>query len=451
MASERDELYNERLKQRREREAQRKKEQRALLIRLAMAAVAVILVAVLIVSVNRNAQQGQDSTIQTPPETTQTPEDPTTGSTDPEQAGEQSQSSGTTVIHIAAAGDLNVTDTTIQSNFNGTTYDFTDAFLDVAPVLASADLTVLNFEGILAGAPYGSQYSSAPLQLAQALADIGVDVVQTANSASIRDGLAGLQATLTALENAGIAPVGTFADGDAFDRSGGYTMVEVRGIRIAIVAFTKGMDNMGLPSGSEDCVNVLYTDYTEGYTKVDTNGITDILSDIQAEEPDLVIAMLHWGSENNEEISSSQKKIKDLLLANGVDIILGSHPHLVQTVDYDRENSTLVAYSLGDFYGDGTTAGTNYSLILDIEVTRDDVSGLTTITDVGYTPIYILQEGQSNAGGHRVVRIQQAIARYQENYIGCVTERAYSDMEYTLTRLASRTGLAQTGAMIDAD
>jgi poly-gamma-glutamate synthesis protein (capsule biosynthesis protein) len=270
------------------------------------------------------------------------------------------------------------------------------------------------------------------------MAAIGIDAVQTANSASIRSGVLGLQATIQALKSAGIEPVGTFADSSSFRSSGGYTIMEVQGLRIALVAFTKGMDNLGLPEGSGNCVNLLYTDYTTTYDEIDSSGIKKVLRNVAEEQPDLTIAMLHWGSEYNETVSASQKKIRNLMLENGVDIILGSHSHLLKGVEHDTQNNTLVAWSLGDFYGDASQPGSNYSIVLDIEVTRDNMTGETTITGFSYTPISTVQPDESLAGGQRVVRIEAAMARYEGNYLGKVTSGVYSSMEYALKRVAQR-------------
>ena len=185
-------------------------------------------------------------------------------------------------------------------------------------------------------------------------------------------------------------------------------------------------------------MNLLYTDYTTTYTKIDTDGIKKVLRKVAEEQPDLTIAMVHWGSEYNETISSSQKKICDALLSGGVDIILGTHSHLLKTIEHDTENNTLVAWSLGDFYGDAAQAGCNYSIILDIEVTRDNVTGLTTITGYTYTPIYTVLPEQSGTGGQRVVRIHEAMARYEGNYLGKVTDSVYESMEYVLKRIEQR-------------
>ena len=343
-----------------------------------------------------------------------------------------------TVIHIAAAGDLNVTAEVVEHAKTDAGYDFEPAFQEVAPLLSGADLTLLNLEGTMAGEPYGDDRSSAPVELAQTLKSMGVDVVQTANSASVRAGILGLQDTIKNLYGAGLVPVGTFYDSRSFRDSGGYTIVEVDGMRIALVAFTKGMDNLGLPQGSEDCVNLLYEDYTTTYKDIDRAGIRKVLRNVQEEQPDLTIAMLHWGSEYNEDISKSQKSIRSLMLEEGVDLILGTHSHLVQTVEYDEEAGTLVAYSLGDFFGDADQPGSNYSIVLDVEVTRDNLTGEVRISGYSYTPIFTVRPEDSDMGGHRVVQLEDAIRRYETGFIGKVTPDIYSSMTHALTRVDQR-------------
>ena len=369
----------------------------------------------------------------TPPTVQTRPPETTPAETEPPKP-----QTGTTVIHIAAAGDLNVTDYMLDNAAQENSYDFSNTFLDVAPILSGADLTLLNFEGNLSGESYGFATGAAPLELPKALKAIGVDAVQTANSAAIRQGVSGLVTTLERFETAGLTPLGTFADSEDFRRKGGYEIVEVEGIRIALIAFTKGMDNLGMPAGSEDCVNILYKDYSSDYKKVDTDGIARVLRNVAEEQPDLTIAMVHWGSEYNDEISASQDKIRKQLQAGGVDIILGTHPHLVQKVDYDPIAKTLVAWSLGDFFGDAVMAGTNYSIILDMEITRDNATGEVYLSGWDYVPIYTLKPEQSISGGHRVVRIREAMERYEADFVGRITEDAYNSMEKALTRIEDR-------------
>ena len=430
-----------------QREAQRKKAaQQRKKMRLQLCAVAAVIVAAVgLIWSFSHGSAGQEptppgQTVGRPQPGTQPPTQPAPSTEPATKATEPPVEEKFTTIHIAAAGDLNVTDQVVELGHGPNGYDYTAAFQDVAPVLGEADLTLLNLEGTLSGAPYGGERSSAPNQLAKALKDIGVDAVQTANSASIRGGVLGLQATIENLYAAGLAPIGTFYDSDAFRESGGYTMLEVQGLRIAVIGFTKGMDNLGLPQGSEDCVNVLYEDYFTDYSKVDTKAIKKVLKNVEEEQADLTIAMVHWGSEYMEELSRSQKKIRDLLLDGGVDVILGTHSHLVQAVEFDEAANTLVAYSLGDFYGDADQPGTNYSLILDIEVTRENRTGETRITGYSYTPIYTVRPEDSAEGGLRVVQLEKAMERYEAGYLGRVNESTYDAMAYGRKRLEERLG-----------
>lgn len=446
MTPERDnkESLNRRLDQRRQRRQAQSRQQRQAMLRLWMVLLALVMAAGLIVWSTIRAANAPAPVPTEATETTETNPVPSTETVPPETQESQDEQAqvATTLsgkqIHIVAAGDLNVTDEIVNAAMTPSGYDFSDAFLDVAPVLGSADLAILNYEGTIAGTPYGTATGSAPADLAQALANIGVDMVQTANSASIRAGVLGLQSTIAGLENVGITPVGTFMDSDTYRRTGGYTMVEVEGVRIAVVAFTKGMDNLGLPEGSSDCVNLLYKDYTTDYKQIDTSGITSVLRNVAAEEPDLTIALLHWGSENNENISTSQEKIRDLMIENGVDAIIGTHSHLLQAIEFDEGAGTLVAWSLGDFYGNATQPGSNYSVILDLEITRDEATGFAAITDYNVIPIYTLKPEQSASGGQRVVQIEKAIARYESKYIGAVTEDAYNNLVYSLERIEKR-------------
>lgn len=342
-----------------------------------------------------------------------------------------------TVIHFVAGGDLNVTDKTVAAGDTGGGYDYTKVFLDIAPILADADLCALNFEGNLADTPYGSLRHSAPQQMMTALKAAGVDLIQAANSQSIANGLLGLRSTLQGIRDAGMEPVGAYSDTLDFSRSGGFLIREVQGVRVAIVAFTKGMDGMGLPEGSENCVNLLYKDYNSAYQKVDTARIQSVLQAAAAQEPDITIALLHWGSEFNNTISPTQKKIRDLMLEEGVDAIIGTHSHYVQDIEFDQKKGSLVAYGLGDLLGDGVEKGTDYSILLDLEITKDGNTGKTAVTDYSYTPIYILDQTEDGKGV-QVVRIRETMAAYEGNSILNLPEKGYEGMKAALTQVTAR-------------
>lgn len=416
-----------RRQQRAEERARQSAQQRKLLIGLAVAAVVLIACGVLIFTVSRPAAPTEPPTVLTQPPTA------TTGEEFSGEASTTATSPPTTTIHLAAAGDLNVTDAVIASG--GILYDYTNAFLDVAHLLANADIATVNFEGNLYGAPYGSATASAPQTMVQALDRAGVDLVQLANSYAINQGVSGLAATIDGIRQAGMEPLGVYANQSDFSRGKGYTIRDVEGIKIAFVAFTKGMNGLSLPSGSENCVNVLYSDYNSAYQTVNTDGISKILDAAAAEKPDITVALLHWGSEFNDTVSDSQKKIVTLMQEKGVDAIIGTHPHYVQKMTLDPETGAFVAYSLGDFFGDAARAGSEYSVILDLEITKDNTSGITKITNFSYTPIFTVHDQHLSS---RVLRIHEAIAAYESGYINKVSKETYNAMQYALQRIEAR-------------
>ena len=423
------------MEQRRRRRAalehKRRKEQQKLRLKLALAGVILLACVALVLFLTAGEEKAPATaeTVPGQPEYTIPPEEEATRVPD----------TPTTTIHIMAAGDLNITDKVVQSGKAeyGDYYDYTEAFLDVAPVLSTADLTLLNFEGNLVGPPYGTDTASAPIELAEALSAAGVDIVQMANSYSIYNGMIGLTQTLNNLRSAGLEPVGAFSTPEEFQQSKGYTICEIQGIKVAVVGFTKGMGSLGLPEGSESCVNKLYVDYDSEYKKIDKSGIRRILEDVQSERPDITIAMVHWGAEYNDTVFEAQEDIAALMIDEGVDVILGTHSHMVHRIDFNKKDSTLVAYSLGDFFGDGSKAGTAYSVILDIQITRDNDMGTTKIDSFTVTPIYTLSEDEGN-GQRRVVRIDEAIAAYEVNFVDRVTAAAKESMEYSLERIEAR-------------
>lgn len=427
-------LHDDEMNMRREkREAQRRKQQaeaKRLRITLILAAVVLVLCTAGIVFLTSRSDSSQ-TTVAAETRPTQKP----TQATEP---ATRAQKSTKTTIHIRAAGDLNVTNTVINAGVAVGGYNYTRAFMDVASTLSDADLTVLNLEGNICGEPYGSDTTSAPRELLDGLRNAGVDLIQMANSCTINNGLIGLTSTLQSIRAAGLEPVGAFASESEFQQSKGYTITEAQGVKVAFVAFTKGLGGRGLPAGNDNLVNILYEDYASTYDKIDRTRITSVLKAVEAEKPDITIALLHWGSEYNDDISDTQKSIVNLMKKQGVDVIIGTHPHTVQAIEYDALAGTLVAYSLGDFFGDASRGGTNYSIILDLEITKDSSTGTTKVTNYSYTPIYTVSEAESADGYRRVVRIDKTVEAWEENYLDKVSQSAKESMVYALERIEAR-------------
>lgn len=345
---------------------------------------------------------------------------------------------GATVVTIAAGGDVNITPEILSQlrNADGS-YDFGTYFLAAAPLLSKADVATVNLEAVFTDQTTGDTSRNAPAALADALAQMGVDVVQTANSYSIIQGLTGLSSTMETIRNAGMQTAGTCATAAEYAKTKGVTLVEAKGLKIAFVAFTKGVGNLNLPEGGDHSVNLLYKDYSSTYSRVDTAQIQTVLDAAKALNPDITIALLHWGSEYDQTVSSTQETIRKLLLSNGVNAIIGTHPHIAGPIV--EENGTLTAYSIGDLCGLDKDRNARQSMILELEFTKDNGTGEVSLTGYHYTPLYLATSEESPTGRCRIMNAADEIALYESGYYTKVSQDVYETLQKTVERLSKRT------------
>lgn len=416
---ERDEqLLEARRLKRLEQRRQRKMQQR---IVLGVLLIILILSIVLIVRGCKSRQSAQDAPSSSQTVSENTPQ--SVVSTEPD-----------TTVTIAAVGDIMMYDEQLAAALQSDgTYDFTPSFAAVSGSTVSADLTVGNLELNFCGEPYaGKPDFRAPESLAQTLSSIGFDILQTANTYSIQNGLSGLQSTIRYLDAAGLSHVGTYAALDDKTSLGGVLLKNVNGVKIAFIAYTKGLNYLTLPEGEEYAVDVLYTDYASDFNKINTSAILDSVNAAKALQPDVIIAMLHWGSEGDSAVTDSQTKIKNLLFENGVDAIIGSHSHIVGPMEEEQvtttdgvEKTCFVAYSLGNFFSsmdDSYAKNCRESVVLNLSFTKNGQTGATSLSDVSYTPIYIMDNGENAETRYELLPIRSAI-----------NSGLFPDMEQTLT------------------
>lgn len=344
-----------------------------------------------------------------------------------------------TSVTIAAVGSISISDHQLADARTADGYDFSPSFFGAADLLSGADLTVADLECNFAGSPYGTATSSAPNVLADNLAGLGIDLLQTANCASIANGMAGLESTIQGIERAGMRAVGTFASAQDWRDSSGMTLVEVGGIRVAFVAFTKGLGNMSLPENSAKAVNLLYTDYDTNYSDLDTAGIASTMEAVRKQSPDVIIALVHWGSEYSREVSDSQTRLARLLYENGADAIIGTHSHMVGPIDErtitledGTEKDVVTAYDLGDFYTDSTKPGTQTSMVLRLTFTRNNWNNKIMLSECRYEPLFCADLGASVPNRYQVLGIENAIALYEQDYVYRVNEETYERLKEEL-------------------
>lgn len=284
-------------------------------------------------------------------------------------------SQDTTRISLLFLGDVMQHDSQIKSAYDLSTlqYDYTSCFQFVKPYLASADLAIGNLEVTLAGPPYkGYPQFSAPDQLALTLKDAGVDVLVTANNHCLDRGRKGLDRTIMMLDSLGFNHTGTFRD--TVERMNDYPMLfEKNGFTLALLNYTYGTN--GIPVTKPNVVNMIDTAVIR----------TDI---IKAKEmlPDAIIVFMHWGHEYQSLPSKWQKDVTEFCFRQGVKLVIGAHPHVLQPMEWRKEKDQLIAYSLGNFVSGQRDRYKNGGAMLQVSLmktTKDSVS-TTRIDSAGY-------------------------------------------------------------------
>ena len=354
----------------------------------------------------------------------------------------QTQAPGSVSATLSFVGDISLDQAMMESFRSGSGYDFTPLLRYIVPLLATSDLTVGNLEGNVISDGSISDHNYPP-SLLSALYAAGFDVLQTANSYSIQNGITGLTATKLAIEAAGMEPLGTWAS-EVDRRNNGVLIREVNGIRIALLAFTKGMNNLRLPTGSDYCVNLLYSDYDTNYSKIARSAIADAVQEARMQNPDVIIAMVHWGSEYDKQITDSQEEIAGLLFDNGVNLIIGSHSHYVGRMELVNRNistlgGSLIAYSLGDFVSVADTSSARNGCVLSVTFVKD--SDGVRISDVTYTPTYSAAPSESlGTERYEVLDTLDAISFYKQGYYERVSDKLYGRLVDAVESLQEQTG-----------
>lgn len=366
------------------------------------------------------------------------------GETDPvpESTAEPADAS----VTLSFVGDIAMNREMVESFRSGSDFDFSPCFRRVTSQLTSSDLTIGNLEGTITDPENVADHAYPPSFL-NALYDCGFDILQTANSYSIQNGITGLARTKAEIEQAGMSPVGTFADQDEFAQSGGFLLREVNGFRIAFIAFTKGVNNLRLPDGAEYCVNLLYRDYDTNYSEIARAEIRAIVTNARLSQPDVIIALVHWGSEYTQDIAESQKDIASILFSEGVSIIVGSHSHYVGPMELsDRKtlgSSNLIAYSLGDFLSCADTTSARNGCILNVRIERHGSE--IALSEVSYTPTYCCEpsDSQDAAGRYEILDSLDAISFYDNGYYDRVSTALYDRLTSAVERMKEQTGAPQ--------
>ncbi len=241
---------------------------------------------------------------------------------------------GDALIHSAVYEDARQSDGT---------YDFTPMLSAIKPISTKYDLAYYNQETILGGKDLGySNYPrfNSPQEVGDAFVDAGFNLVSLATNHTMDKGEQGVLNSVAYWKTkSGVVSSGQWSSDEERNQSIA-TIHEVNNIKYAFISYTIWTNGLNTPTGKEYLNNL----YSEEKAKADIEAVRD--------KVDFVIVAMHWGTEYSFKVDAKQEEIANYLSSLGVDLIIGAHPHVIQTVEYINNNKTFVVYSLGNFISD---------------------------------------------------------------------------------------------------
>ena len=340
-------------------------------------------------------------------------------------------------ITMNVIGDIMCHNSQYSDAYNSSTgtYDFSYVFENIKKYIEPADIAIGNLETTFAGKKVGySNYPrfNTPEQLSTNLKDLGIDVLSTANNHSLDTNYSGLVSTIDYLDKAKISHTGTYS---SIDNQNNILIKDVNGIKIAFLAFTYGTNGIPIPKDKSYCINL-----------IDKDLILKQISLAKEMSTDLICVNMHWGIEYQTKQNENQKDLADFLFKNGVNIILGSHPHVLQpmekktiTLEDGTSKDCFVIYSLGNFISGQTMKNTRNSVILNISITKNGKTEKTKIDSVKYIPIY-MYKASSGAKRYKVLDIEQSISDYESGLNKSLNQSTISILRTELTNIRNILG-----------
>lgn len=288
-------------------------------------------------------------------------------------------------------------------------YDFTAVFSPVKELLSAADFTVGNLETTLPGDQKeyaGYPLFGAPDALVTALKAAGFKLLTTANNHCLDKGKKGLERTIKTLDQQGLLHLGTYVSREEYE-SRRPLVLEKNGITMALLAYTYGTNGIPPPPG-------VVVDL------IDKCQIACDLASAREKRPDIIMVFFHFGEEYQRTPNDFQKELAALAFWEGADIIVGSHPHVLQPFELkeipDKFGITkprLAAYSLGNFVSSQPWRYTDGGIIFNFTLSRDPSAGAVRIEKINYVPVWVYVERKAPQSQFYVLPAEQYLKNDQ--------------------------------------
>ena len=312
------------------------------------------------------------------------------------------------------------------------TYDFSYVFDDIKFDIQKSDISVASLETCFAGEERGySNYPTfnSPDSLAYSLKDIGIDVLSTAGNHCLDMGFDGLSRTIDVLNKADISHLGTYKTQEERDK---ILFKYTKGLKVAFINYTYGTNGIPVPSDKPYCVNL-----------IDKDLIKKDIESAKSQNADVIVACMHWGTEYQTSPNNEQKDLADFLFQNGVNIILGNHPHVLQpfekrtvTLEDGSTQDGFIIYALGNFICDQNAENTRNSIILNLSITKQ-VDGSITVDNIDYIPIYMYKNPSKTIQKMKVLNIEKTLNLYETGQDTSIGESTYNYLKTQLSKINS--------------
>jgi len=246
-------------------------------------------------------------------------------------------------------------------------YDFNHMFTEVKPIIEKYDLAYYNQETNLGGTSLGlSSYPlfNSPQEVGDAFMNMGFNLVSLATNHSLDYGERGLNASLAYWgKQEGVIAAGSYVSEDARTTP---RIMEKNGITYTLLSYSTLTNGLSIPKGK----NYLFNLYSEEKVKADIERVKD--------KVDVIMVAMHWGSEYTHTPTKEEKTIANYLASLGVHIVIGTHPHVIQPIDFIGD--TMVIYSLGNFISGQIGIERLVGLMASVTIKKTVVDGVSTIT-----------------------------------------------------------------------
>ncbi len=271
------------------------------------------------------------------------------------------------------------------------TYIYNDSFSMVKSIFSQADFVAGNLESLLSNtSPYmseekalgGQPHCNGPSTYLDALKYAGFDALVNSNNHITDNGERGILQTLDLLEQYKFAYTGSFRNKEEQR----FIIVDVNGIKVALMSYSEKFNGKDITL-DEDVRETMINRYTKEAVERD-------VKDAKAMGAEYIIAYNHWGVEYTNDYNENQAKSAEDMANAGVDFIIGSHPHALQTSEVinTKDNRQVpVVYSLGNFISHQYKPVTKDNFILTLNLKRDK-DGKVYLADEGYIPCYVFEE-----------------------------------------------------------